>query len=383
MIKRLLPVLIFLALLFVVVPPPCQAQSQIAVLSSTAQVDFPAAITFKLKANSAADITDVRLRYQIDKVTSVRVFAEVAPDFTLGPVVEVNWTREMRKTGALPPGADLQFWWVIRDSTGEELETTPTAVGFDDLRYSWKGFTQGAVSLFWYQGNQSFAQGLMDAAHEALDKLADDTGAYLEKPVRIYIYANSTDLQGALVYPQEWTGGAAFVEYGIVAIGISPGSLEWGKWAIAHELAHLVTYQVTFNPYAGIPTWLNEGLSMYAQGGVETGMLSIFDTAIAEDDLISVRSLISSFPADPLRAYLSYAQSYSLVKFLINTYGRDQINQLLSVFKEGSRCDPALERVYGFDTDGFEERWRAAIGARSSFVSWSSVAAEQPIPTLV
>lgn len=383
MVKRLLPVLLLLALLLAAIPAPCQAQSEIAVLSSTAQVDFPAAVTFTLRASSTTDITDVRLRYQIDKVTSVQVFAEVALDFTPAPVVEVNWTRQMRKTGGLPPGADLQFWWIITDAAGEELETVPTAVRFDDLRYSWKSLTQGAVSLFWYQGNQSFAQELMDAAQQALDKLADDTGAYLEKPVRIYIYADSADLQGALVYPQEWTGGVAFVEYGIVAIGISTGDLEWGKWAIAHELAHLATYQMTFNPYAGIPTWLNEGLSMYAQDDIDAGMLSVLDNAIAEDDLISVRSLISSFPAEPQRAYLSYAQSYSLVKFLIDTYGRDQINRLLSVFKEGSRCDPALERVYGFDTDGLEERWRAAIGVRSSFVSWFYVAAEQPIPALV
>ena len=372
MIKKLFPVLVLLALLLVAVPAPCRAQGQITVLSSTAEIDFPVAITFKLRANSIADITDIRLRYQIDKVSSVRVFAEAIPDFTSGPVVEVDWTRHMRKTGGLPPGAELRFWWIIRDSTGRELETAPATVRFDDSRYSWESLTQSVVSLFWYKGKQSFAQEVMDAACEALDKLAEDTGARLEKAVRIYIYASSTDLQQALVFPQEWTGGVAFVQYGIVAIGISPDNLEWGKWAIAHELAHLVTYQMTSNPYASIPTWLTEGLSMYAQGGIETGILSVFDTAIAEDDLVSVRSLISSFPADPVRAYLSYAQSYSLVKFLINTYGRDQINQLLSVFKEGSRCDPALERVYGFDTDGLEEKWRVAVGVRSSVVSLSS-----------
>src|SRR3972149_7875110 len=94
--------------------------------------------------------------------------------------------------------------------------------------------------------------------------LAHNTGAELKDPVRLYIYASSADLQGAMIFPQEWTGGVAFSEYGIVIIGITPDAagLEWGKGTISHELTHLVVNQVTFNPYNYLPTWLNEGLAM-------------------------------------------------------------------------------------------------------------------------
>jgi hypothetical protein len=190
-------------------------------------------------------------------------------------------------------------------------------------------------------------------------------------------------LQGSLIFPQEWTGGVAFVEYGIVAMGISPGNLNWGRSTIAHELAHLVTYQETFNPYAGIPLWLNEGLSMYAQGEVDGSILSALNRAINDNRLISVRSLRSSFPTDPQDAYLSYGQSYSLVKFLIETYGRDHMNQLLRVFKQGNSDDFALESVYGFDTDGLDSRWRDAVGARSVTVSLSYGLEEQTVPVFV
>ena len=32
---------------------------------------------------------------------------------------------------------------------------------------------------------------------------------------------------------------------------------------MTHELTHTSLYQVTFNPYNGLPYWLNEGLAMY------------------------------------------------------------------------------------------------------------------------
>ncbi|MCD6358394.1 MAG: peptidase MA domain-containing protein [Dehalococcoidia bacterium] len=381
--KNLLLILILLVLSLIAVPSPCVAQGQITVISSDAEVNFPDAITFRLEVNSNADITDIRLRYQIDKITTVRVFAEVVPEFTSSPALEVEWTREMRKTGSLPPGAEISFWWLIKDADGGELETARSVVKFDDARYSWEELVCGEVSLFWYEGNQSFAQELMNAAHKALEKLSEDTGAFLDRPVKIYIYADASDLQDSLIFPQEWTGGVAFVEYGIVAIGISPGNLNWGKSTIAHELAHLATYQMTFNPYAGIPLWLNEGLSMYAQGEIDSSILSALNRAIDDNKLISVRSLRSSFPTDLQSAYLSYGQSYSLVEFLIETYGRDYMNQLLSVFKQGNSDDFALESVYGFDTDGLDSRWRNAVGARSVTVSLSCGLEEQLVPVLV
>ena len=81
----------------------------------------------------------------------------------------------------------------------------------------------------------------MDTANSALEKLGQDTGAHLEQSVNVYIYASSKDLLGALIYPQEWTGGVTFPEYGIIVIGIAPDNLAWGNGAMTHELAHLVT----------------------------------------------------------------------------------------------------------------------------------------------
>ena len=343
-------------------PALVQADTRLTISNNLAEAEFPLKLNFNLSARSDVNISDVRLHYTVDQESYAQVTSEVYVEFVPATTIDVKWAWDMRKTGGLPPGTIVEYWWTVADANGDKVETTPLKINFDDKRHSWKSLTEGKVTILWYEGAQSFAQELMSTAQEALTQLAEDTGAQLKKPVEIYIYASSTDLQGAMIFPQEWTGGVTFTRYGIIAIGISPNNLSWGKRATVHELTHLVTHQVTSSPYNDMPTWLNEGLSMYSEGLLEPGYVDILKKAITEDSLITVRTLSSEFSADPDQAYLAYAESYSLVEFLIGTYGRDKMLELLTTFSQGNGYyDGALEKVYGFDRDGLNTLWRVYV----------------------
>ena len=343
-------------------PSLVQAQAGPTITSSSAKAEFPLKLSFSLSARSAANIVDVRLRYKVEHDSYAQVTSEVFVEFQPSTDVDVSWTWDMRRTGGLPPGSTVEYWWTVKDARGEKVETAPVPIQFDDDRYSWQSLTEGMVTVFWYEGKQAFAQELMSAAQQALARLSQDTGAQLKKPVRLYIYASTWDLQGAMIFPQEWTGGAAYAGYDTIAIGISTSSLNWGKRVIAHELSHIVTHQMTYNPYNGLPTWLDEGLAMYAEGALEASFASSLGRAITTDSLISVRSLASPFSAISGLAIQSYAESFSIVEFLISQYGQDKMLTLLNTFQEGSGWDSALVKVYGFDMDGLEARWRTSIG---------------------
>jgi hypothetical protein len=359
--KKLIPLTLVLILLITAAIEPIRAQHEISAFP-TADVQYPTELTFNLAAESAADITQIFLRYRVGKATTVKVTTVVQPEFEPAPIVETSWTWNMKKTlGSLPPGAEVQYSWRIQDATGYEVETAWATVKFNDHRYLWDSLTAGDITLFWYDGEIAFAQALLDSANEALEILARDAGVYLEKAVVVYIYANSEDLRDALLYTPEWIGGIAFTQYGIVVIGVNTDNLSWGKRAIAHELAHLVTHQMTSNPYNDIPTWLDEGISLYAEGNLRFDLKSSLDKAISEDSLISVQSISSSFPSDTDEAMLSYAESYSIVEFLLQQYDREKMLHLLNVFKQGSSYDDALLEVYGFDTAGLDNLWRLSL----------------------
>jgi len=130
---------------------------------------------------------------------------------------------------------------------------------------------------------------------------------------------------------------------------------------IAHELTHVVVHLATDNPYAEIPAWLDEGLAMYNEGKLRSGNAQALEEGIRENRLISVRSLTSA-TGNPAEVNLFYGEVYSVVDFLLKTYGKEKMSELLKVFKEGALADDALMKVYGFDQDELDAQWRESIG---------------------
>jgi len=374
-----LVVCLFLVLLS---PSLVQARSGLAILDSSVEAEFPLKLNFNLSAESDVDITDIRLSYRVNRVGFAQITSEVYIGFVPATTADVNWAWDMRKSGGLPSGSQIEYWWTIEDARGDKMETAPVQIQFNDDRYPWRSLTEGKVTIYWYEGDNSFAQEIMATSQQALVRLAKDTGAELKKPVQLYIYATTQDLVGALIYPQEWTGGVAFTRFSTIAIGISPANLTWGKRAITHELSHMVIHQVTLNPYSGLPVWLDEGLAVYAEGLPNPEYTSRLSEAVAEDNLISVRSLSSPFSAHVEKAILSYAESYSLVEFLIHQYGQAKMLELLNTFSQGSNYDGALEKVYGFDMDGLNTLWQdyiARLAQSAESQGARSALAENPV----
>ena len=362
MIKKItLAILLVCLSIGAFVPGAALADGELVVTSSSAEMDFPMRLIFNITAENNVNITDIRLCYKVDRMEHAEVFSEIYVPFIPSRTVVAQSVVDMRKTGGLPPGASVDYWWVITDAAGKEWRTIPARIDIEDNRYDWRQITEGDVTILWYRGDYDFASELMEATQSALTRLATDTGAELANPVRFYVYASSSELRGAMIYPQEWTGGVAYTRYGVIAIGISPsaGDIDWGKRVISHELTHLVIHQVTFNPYSDLPVWLDEGLAMYAEGELTAAFMSALAEAWNENRLITVRSLASPFSAYADESLLAYAESYKLVEYLIDNYGRDKMLELLNTFKEGSSYDDALVKVYGFDMDGLNDLWLA------------------------
>ncbi len=369
MIKRIISGAIVLIILAAGLPfGTVAAQPEISVVDNTVAVEYPSYIIFVLEFESETEISDVRLNYRVERDSFVNVVSEARADFTPGRT-SASWTWDMYKTGNPPPGTEIEYWWELEDETGNRFVTGAKTVTFDDHRHDWQMLEQGDLTLFWYHGSQAFAEEVMATAQESLVQLEQDAGAGLARPVDIYIYSSSQDLRRAMLYVQDWAGALAFTGYGVVAIGMGPGDMDWGKRAMVHELAHLVTHQMTHNPYNTIPVWLNEGISKYAEGELESYSEARLKQAVIDNSLISVQSLASPFSTDTATTHLSYAQSYSLVRYLIEEYGSEKMSRLLETFRQGSTYDDAFMSVYGFDINGLDDEWQEYIKSKYGVAS--------------
>jgi hypothetical protein len=363
--KRMYPKLslVLLILGFIIAPGLITAQEAIEVIDQAVDANFRDHVTFTLNAKSAAEIVEVDLLYQVvGQLASSRNQAEFIPGTSINAEFKLD---QAKPENYMPPGTELSYWWKIVDSAGNELRTEKQTFLYLDNRHEWQMLKNERLTVFWYEGDQDFGQELFDRANIALDTLATDMGISLENPIKVFIYASHEDLLSALsTTAQEWTGGVAFTNYGVVAMGVPPSQLDWGLRATTHEMSHLVIHQATDNPYRGLPRWLDEGIAVYNEDPQQLvdDFAPIFDEAVEKNQLMTLRSLASPFPSDPMQANLAYGQSGAVVKFIVDTYGPDKMANLLSVFAEGSLDDEALETALGVNTDGLDNAFRVSLG---------------------
>jgi hypothetical protein len=293
----------------------------------------------------------------------------------------VDWVWNLRRSGSAPPGTEIWWRWVLEDETGQELETPVQRLIFLDDFIPWQTRESDHLSLSWYEGTDQFADALLQAGEDALVRLNDLTGVTVEKQVKIFIYASSEDMQDATLFAPDWSGGRAFPWNSAIIIGVAPYNIGYGLDTMAHELSHVVIGHYTFSCVNSIPPWIDEGLAMVTEGELDPYFQDVLANAVDDNTLLSVREVGQIFSANPDLALLSYAQSFSLVSYLLETYGDVPMLQLLDQFRAGISIDKALDEVYGFNRDGLEIRWREWLGAAP--MQDSSALESTPTPTVV
>lgn len=326
-----------------------------------ALVDFPQSVTFQLDLQPGHQIVDARLAYRLDKRACLTVDAEAAATLT-GDRAEWQWA--MVRSGNPPPGVQLSWVWKLTDAAGNVFTTPEQSLTLSDDRFQWRSVEQDGIRVNWYAGEE-VGPLLLEAAVAGRAQLQNELGITPEGLIQFFIYGSAAEMRDAVLYAQDWAGGLAFTEYDTILMGVEPDIVEsWGQPAVRHELAHLAIDQFGWSCIGGHrPTWLNEGLGVYAEGEPDEEQLADIAGGIENDAFTPLRSLNGAFPAHDAGASLAYSQSYSVVNYLISTYGAEKLRALLTTLAAGAGYDEALERTYGLNTDALELEWRAAIGA--------------------
>ena len=363
------------AFLLVSWPLPVCSQGTISVTKNEHEHVFKESLTFSLAAKSDHKITEAKLFYQVSGQTSTH---KVVLEFESNTEVDLAHTEDMKDADNYqPPMITFTYWWVIEDDDGNRLKTDPISFVYTDTRYTWQVLEDELVRLYWHDQDQDFGQRFFDAAVSASKKLSQEFGVAPKDPVAVVIYNSHQELMSVLQESSsEWTGAVTFGRTGCIAIGLGP--MSWMERVVPHELTHAVLYLVTKPPFGDIPRWLHEGLAMRSEGGLSSGEQAVLDEAIRADNLIALRTLNSAFPDQRERATLSYAESYSLIHFIVEEFGTEKLGELIAVFSEGAHYDDALMQVFGVDMDGMEDLWRAYIGAQPR----TGTTRATPVPTV-
>ena len=188
-------------------------------------------------------------------------------------------------------------------------------------------------------------------AENAYDKVTSDLQYHPDNKTIIRIGTNEVN--------HEWSEADAFYIRDLNIIDLlSPSQMRWMNYepyirrSIPHEFTHHVInvgYKFTF------PDWLNEGTASFEAG--KPPNYKKFKRALAKNELHSLNEMwIFDLLEDDERR-LAYVESYTIIEYIIDTYGHDGLIDILTAHKETLDTDQVIHDAFGVSTKDFELGW--------------------------
>jgi len=379
-VKRLALLLATVALVCGLWPAFGRAQQAIDIRSQEARNDFPSGIVFTLDFDSRAPVKEVRFRYAIAPDGS-RAYG--VPDCTGTTNVQCTFNLKNTSGNFLIPGVEITYYWEITDQAGGATQTEPGRTMYEDTRFQWKSLSDDGLTVWYYAGSEGDVRDLLSVGRDTLTRMGSLLGTVVDHPVKVFLYDNAEDMQPVLLSGQSPQNGTVTLGEVVVSDTAVVARDSAASDILRHELSHIVMHSAVSGPFANLPAWLEEGVAVYGQSKPLPDMVSALDAAIKSNRPFTIRSLSSAtVGASGSSVGLFYGQSYSVVRFLIDTYGEDKFRELLAAFRDGSRTDDALMKAYGFDQDGLENAWRQSVGLPERVITGGQGETPQPPPQL-
>ncbi|MFN8383838.1 MAG: peptidase MA family metallohydrolase [Anaerolineales bacterium] len=353
-----------------------KAQGGIVVEEPQVAVSFGQTITFQAKIKSSIPIQQVSLLFRGVNEEATRV-----ETLQVGTDGFVSFTYDA-SLNVIPPFSWIVFWFQATLSDNQTYTSDPIRFQYKDDRFPWRDISRANVNVHWYAGDDAFGSAALDAAASGMLAIAEFVPVSLGEPIDIYIYSDATDLQNTLLLGgEEWAGGHANPEIGVVMVAIAPGASQGIEMQtkIPHELAHVMLYRSLGDTYANQPIWLLEGIASMVELYPNPDYARALEIASNDNSLLTFESLCASFPADTGNAFLAYAQSQSFVSYIRDSFGSSGLTRLTNSYSEGFGCELGATSALGTPLSQLDVRWRENVLGQNT----TGVAARNLLPFLL
>jgi hypothetical protein len=182
-------------------------------------------------------------------------------------------------------------------------------------------------------------------------RVTNDLHTSLDEKTNIYIYSDLKSYHEAIYQPDapNWAVGNAELPDTIDMVnplkaGNGYSHSDFMK-VIVHEFTHIVTAKINPN-INSIPRWLTDGIAVY-EAKQDDNVNQVISRAKAINKFPKLKDLENpyTFGDD-----CGYQYSYSIVDFIIKTYGYDKLIALIK-----SPAD--FEKILGITEDNFQKKW--------------------------
>lgn len=260
--------------------------------------------------------------------------------------------------------ARVDYQFKITTQDGVETTSPVFSFNYEDNRFAWKRLESGPFRVHWYEGDEAFAQGVLDVAQQGLTGIQGILPLEAPDQVDIYLYASASEMQETLLLASRgWVAGHADPDLGlmVVALPVGPDQQLVIEERIPHELMHIMLYRSAPGSYSKLPIWLNEGLASISELVPNPDYQVLLETAAKKGTLLPMESLCKGFPQDISGAQLSYAEATGFTRYLYRHYGTSALQALLAGYADGLDCSRAVEVSLKAPLAQIESDWQATI----------------------
>jgi hypothetical protein len=298
------------------------------------------------------------MRTGIDSRTDV-----LPSQFTSGTTIEAQAGRDLQSQ-PIPPFANITYSWRLTDANGDTFTTPEQVFRYEDNRFIWETASRGPIHTYWHAGDLAFGQAVADIGYDAITRVSRLMNITPPDNLDIYIYENVADLQSGLsLGGRTWVGGHADPTLGVVMVYGAPDQFELVRLEsdLAHELSHVLVYQIVGPGYTTMPVWLDEGIATTAELQPDPNYADALNTAVNNNSLIPLDSLCGSFGVDGSRVILAYSQSVSVVRYIQDRWGPAAIRDLLYAYRDGASCQGGVQRVLNLSLAELQTDWERDV----------------------
>ena len=321
---------------------------EIRVVSDQQEVKFPGGLGFNLTAEADGEIVEIRLYY---RTLEDGIWSYAYPAFDPGQRITASLDLDTSGSVYLAPGTQIEYFYIIRDSLGNEHQTSLATLEYVDTRFQWKEVQAGPLVLRYHDIGESRVTSVVNQVETQLERIAGILPAGGRQPMKGIIYNRRSEAEAAFprqsqtISEQGVYAGFSFTDTRVfVGLGFQPR-------IIVHEAAHLMLHQALGPKALPLPAWLSEGFASY----VEPNSRPYSGRSLSARGL-PLRAM-SSQPGTPGAISTFYRKSESVVAYLIEVHGAESFQRFLAQLAEGRTINEALVGTYGFDVNGLESRW--------------------------
>jgi hypothetical protein len=365
---RKFALLVFILVLISVGTLPARAESGVQVTDLIISYSFGEEMILEASLQTEAEIESVQVFIQSQDGTMIAT-EQLDP----GPEGGLQYILDL-VAKPVRPFALLDIWFEIELASGGSFTTEHTQFRYDDNRFEWQAFQNDEFNVYWYQPDPELGLTIYNTALEGLDRIQSQVDVPNPEDISIYAYANVVDMQDTLMFSGDstfWIAGHAASDLGVIVVSLPPGpeqTLEI-KRQIPHEMVHILLYRKMVSGYTNLPRWLNEGLASTAELFPNPDYQLLLDKAYERQALIPIQDLCGSFPMDAASFQLSYAEAYAFTNYLLETYGKDKVGNLIQAYTRGLNCDQGIQEAFQAPLSLLEAEWRQAMFNENQFLN--------------